>query len=128
MKRYWFLNGVKFLVLITLAVLAFTWVVMTLWNWLIPSIIGWSAISFWQAMGLLVLSKILFGGFHGKGGHWKHKRGQWMKKMKHRYEQMTPEEKEKFREKFKNRCGYNWSGFEPNQDENKPTTSPSEST
>ncbi|WP_295940372.1 hypothetical protein [uncultured Alistipes sp.] len=44
-------------------------VVMLLWNWLIPSIIGWSAIGYWQAVGLLLLCKLLFGGF-GKGGHW----------------------------------------------------------
>lgn len=43
--------------------------IMLLWNVLIPSIIGWSAINFWQAAGLLVLCKLLFGGF---GHHWKH--------------------------------------------------------
>lgn len=43
-------------------------VVMLLWNWLIPAIVGWSAIGFWQAAGLLVLCKILFGGFGKFGG------------------------------------------------------------
>ena len=36
-------------------------VVMSLWNWLVPSVIGWKTIDFWQALGLLVLSRVLFG-------------------------------------------------------------------
>lgn len=54
-----------------LAVLAaITTVVMLLWNALIPAIIGWSFISYWQAMGLIVLSRLLLGGLgrHGMGG------------------------------------------------------------
>lgn len=50
-------------------------VVMLLWNELIPAIIGWSAISYWQAAGLIVLSRLLFGGFGGFGhaGHFFHR-------------------------------------------------------
>jgi hypothetical protein len=52
-------------------------VVMWLWNWLLPPIVGWREITFWQALGLLTLCRILFGGFGGghrhgrrwKGGH-----------------------------------------------------------
>jgi hypothetical protein len=41
---------------------------MSLWNCLLPEILGVKSITFWQAMGILILSKILFGGFHfGKG-------------------------------------------------------------
>lgn len=61
--------------LIFLAVVAAAIVViMLLWNALIPSIMGWSAINFWQAAGLLILCKLLFGGFghHWKHHHWKH--------------------------------------------------------
>lgn len=43
----------------------FTTGTMLLWNWLMPLVFGLMTISFWQALGLLVLSKILFGG----GGH-----------------------------------------------------------
>lgn len=43
-------------------------IVMLLWNWLIPSLIGWGSLGYWQAAGLLLLCKLLFGGF-GKGGH-----------------------------------------------------------
>jgi hypothetical protein len=45
----------------------FGYVVMRLWNWLMPAIAGWSVIGFWQAVGLLVLCRLLFGGW---GGHW----------------------------------------------------------
>jgi hypothetical protein len=48
------------------AIAGFGAIVMLLWNWLVPDIFGWTAISFWQALGLLILSKILFGGFGGR--------------------------------------------------------------
>lgn len=38
-------------------------VVMLLWNAIIPTVIGWSVINYWQALGLIVLCRILFGGF-----------------------------------------------------------------
>lgn len=41
--------------------------VMYLWNWLIPAVIGWSVINYWQALGLMVLCRLLFGGFRGFG-------------------------------------------------------------
>lgn len=69
----------KHLVFIPLFALAFVAVfgaiVMVLWNWLMPELFGLTAISFWQAAGLLTLCKILFGGLgsghhgHGHGGH-----------------------------------------------------------
>lgn len=40
---------------------------LLLWNWLMPAIFGLTAINYWQAIGLLLLSKILFSGFHGRG-------------------------------------------------------------
>ncbi len=49
------------------AVAVFGFVVMALWNRLIPPIFGWHVITFWQAVGLLVLCKVLFGGFRGGG-------------------------------------------------------------
>ena len=76
-------------------------VVMRLWNWLMPVLFGWHAISFWQAVGILVLSKILFGGFRGRPGGRMH----WRRRMMERWEQMTPEEREKFRESMRGRCG-----------------------
>jgi len=45
-----------------------TWVTWMLWNALMPTLFGLTALTFWQAMGVLVLAKLLFGG-HGKPGH-----------------------------------------------------------
>ncbi len=70
-----------------------TFVVMRLWNWLAPAVFGWHQINFWQALGILLLSKILFGGFRGGWGH----RGRWHRGMGERWEHMTPEQREKFR-------------------------------
>ena len=75
---------------------------MSLWNWLGPAVFGFHGISFWQALGILVLSKILFGGFGGRPGHG----GPWRRRLKDRWEQMTPEEREKFRQGMGRGCGH----------------------
>jgi len=76
-------------------------VVMQLWNWILPVAVGWHPITYWQALGLLILSKILFGfGFRGGWG-----RSHWRRRMMERWEHMTPEEREKFREGMRGRCG-----------------------
>ncbi|MBN1574984.1 MAG: hypothetical protein JW913_00425 [Chitinispirillaceae bacterium] len=51
--------------LAVLFALLFGWVVMLLWNWLVPSIFGLKAITYWQAFGITVLAKIFFSGVHG---------------------------------------------------------------
>ncbi len=79
------------------AVLSF--VVMSLWNFILPPATGWHPITFWQALGLLILSKILFGGF------WRGGRYRWRRRMMERWDHMTPEEREKFREGMRARCG-----------------------
>ena len=87
------------------AMAAFIWlggeVVMRLWNWLLPSLFGWRAITFWQALGLLALCRILFGGLCGHGGP----RSNVRRKMRDRWERMTPEERERCRQAFQNRWG-----------------------
>jgi hypothetical protein len=74
---------------------------MLLWNALIPVIFHLTAITFWQAAGILILSKILFG--FGKGGH----RGgaPWMRNRMERFKNMSPEEQARFREQWRERCG-----------------------
>jgi hypothetical protein len=72
------------------AIVALGWIVMMLWNWVIPAVfVGGRTIDFLHALGLLVLSRILFGGFRGRGG-W-HGRGAWRK-----WERMSPEERDNF--------------------------------
>ncbi|HUA61897.1 MAG TPA: hypothetical protein VML19_24285 [Verrucomicrobiae bacterium] len=93
-------RGVKIAVIGILAIGIFGFVVMSLWNWLVPALFGWHTITFWQALGVLVLSRILFGGFHGGRG-----RGHWRGRMRARWEQMTPEERERFRQGMFERCG-----------------------
>lgn len=79
-----------------------SFVVMQLWNHLLPQLVGARSISYWQAVGLLILSKILFGGFRRRGGPpaWV-----WKRRMAERWEKMTPEERERFRAGW-GRCGH----------------------
>ena len=85
-------------------------VVMLLWNWLAPALFGLRLVTFWQAIGLLALCRILFGGFGlGGGGHRSGRRrrmeGRIRERMSERWEQMTPEEREKFRQGMRSGCG-----------------------
>lgn len=102
MKRFWILRAAKCAVLVAALLAIVSWVVMTLWNLLLPSLFALPAISFMQAAGLLLLSRILFGGLRGRGfgpgmG--------WRRHMHERWEQMTPEEREKLRTGLRGRCG-----------------------
>ncbi|WP_407404828.1 hypothetical protein [Chryseobacterium sp.] len=82
--------------------LAVAFIVMQLWNCILPEILGVKMINYWQAMGILLLSKILFGGFNGKFGQGM--RDMKEKHMQSRMEGMTDEEKEKFKEIWKQKC------------------------
>jgi len=80
-------------------------VVRLLWNGLLPSIFGWREITFWQALGLLLLCRILFGGF-GRHGFPGSMRRRMAERMGERWERMTPEERERFRQGMRGRCGF----------------------
>lgn len=87
------------------AIVLFTWLfgelVMHLWNWLLPPIFGLHVITFWQALGLLLLSRILFGSW-GSGGGNRGRRGR-----REKWDKMTPEEREKLRANWgAARCGF----------------------
>ena len=90
----------KLLIIAPLAILGlvlFTFlggqIVKQLWNWLLPPLFGFPALTFWQALGVLALSRILFGGFGFHNGH--RRRGH-----------MTPEEREQFRQRMRERFGW----------------------
>jgi hypothetical protein len=102
MRKHWPLRILKFAIFAVLFLAIFTYVVMMLWNWLMPALFGWHVITYWQALGLLILSKILFGGLRGGS----HGRWHWKRRMMERWEHMTPEEREKFRASMRGRCGH----------------------
>ncbi|MGB2713060.1 MAG: hypothetical protein WBC51_02710 [Vicinamibacterales bacterium] len=96
-------------------------IVRLLWNWLLPPLFGWPQITFWQALGLLALCRILFGGFGSHRGSRSSSRirqrmaDRMADRVAERWEQMTPEERERFRQRLRERCG-----FDP---ETRPTSS-----
>lgn len=106
MKKFWIKKVLMFIAFFIAAALLTGFVVMGLWNAILPAVLGFKAITFIQALGILLLSKILFGGFRGgyqgKGGQ------QWKMKMQEKMGAMTPEEKENFKTEWKKRCGGRW--------------------
>lgn len=75
-------------------ILLLSTITMLLWNWLMPAIFGLSSISLWQALGLFLLSKLLFGfGGFPRGGP----RGRWREK----WANMTPEQREEFKKNWR---------------------------
>ncbi len=112
MKRYRFLRGLKVALFATAGVAGASFLVMSLWNVTMPAIFAVRTISFWQALGLLALSKILFGGFrpHARGNP------RWRRRMMDRWEQMTPEEREKFKQGMRHGCGPRQNIEAPNRE------------
>jgi hypothetical protein len=103
MRQHFLRRLPKILVIVAIAATVFTFVAMTLWNWLIPPLFHGPVLTFWQTLGLLVLSKLFFSGFRGRPGPgpW-----QWRHRIRERWDQMTPEEREKFRQGLQK--GSNW--------------------
>jgi hypothetical protein len=89
-------------------------IVMHLWNWLLPPLFAWRQITFWQALGLLALCRILFGGHGLYGSGRSNLRRRIAERMEERCEPMTPEERERFRQRMRERFG-----FGPSTSENK---------
>jgi hypothetical protein len=100
MKRNRFLRVFKFALLGVGAAAVAGFLVMSLWNALMPGIFAVRPIGFWQALGLLLLSKILLGGFRLHSGG-----PPWRRRMLDRWGQMTPEEREKFKQGLRRGCG-----------------------
>lgn len=112
MKKHFIVKGILFAILGVAAVIGFSYLVMLLWNWLIPSLFGGPVVDIWKAAGLLLLSKIFFSGF-GKGcrkcrrsraRHWKEK-----------WTNLSPEDKAKLKSKWK--C---WGDSVCSDSESKP--------
>ncbi|HSZ25933.1 MAG TPA: hypothetical protein VK766_09455 [Cytophagaceae bacterium] len=121
MRKFWIVRALKITVFVMLAIVAMGSVVMFLWNWLVPTLFHGPVINFCQALGILILSKILFGGFkkggcnrgcHYKGG------SHWRNKLEEKFSNMSPEEREKLKQKFGNRCK-SWMWETPSEDTKK---------
>ncbi len=113
MRRRWIWIAPLAILAIPLFIFIGGEIVMHLWNWLLPGLFGWHQITFWQALGLLLLCRILFGSHGFRGSRGSGMRSRMRQRMAERWEQMTPEEREKARARW-GRCG-----FEP--PEAKPT-------
>ncbi len=123
-KRFWIRKAAGFTLMVIAAVFVFGFVVMSLWNGVLVPVLGISTVSFWQALGILVLSKILFGGFKGGhrgkwgGGPQKH---MWGHEMREKWQHMSPEEREQMKQQWRARCSSwgrrDFSGGEKNTGE-----------
>lgn len=123
MKRFRIRLGLGFLAFTIALGLVAGFIVMSLWNWLVPALFAGPALTFWQALGLLVLGRLLFGGFGGRGwrgGYGGLRHAAWRERMADRWQQMTPEQRIQFRQQWRGRCGGRWE--EPIRE-----TNPSES-
>ena len=102
----WIFRGLGIFALFVAAFFLFGFVTMYLWNEIMPYLFHLPTIDFRMAIGLVILSKILFGGIRmrGSGG------GGWGQKKfwKAKWESMTPEEREKFKNDFAVRCKHKW--------------------
>lgn len=99
----WVLFGILVVALVT-------FVTQQLWNWLIPVLFGGPVITFWQMLGLLVLSKVLLGGFakgHHKGSH------NWKMRAHNKFSSLSPDERESIKQKM-------WEKWCRPHDENDP--------
>jgi hypothetical protein len=111
----------KWIFIVPLAILgmaAFVFIggqlVVQLWNRLLPPLFGFPSVTFWQALGLLALCRILFGGFGfrgsgrsgGRGGVFARVGSRVADRVGDRWDAMTPEERERFRARIRERCGF----------------------
>jgi hypothetical protein len=99
MRRKWRIHGLRIAAFGSLGIAAAGAVTMALWNALLPAIMSMPRISFWQALGLMLLSRLLFGGFRGGCGRgWR--RGPWPRFTA----DMTPEERDRLRQELRDKC------------------------
>jgi hypothetical protein len=126
MKRSFWARRILFFILIAvLAILVFGGAVMLLWNNVLAQVANVSTITFVQALGILVLSKILFSGLRGG---WGPRRHYWKQRMTQKWNNMTPEEREKFKQEWQRRCGgWGYKNWEPEVGSSKSGVQSSES-
>ncbi len=100
MKKARFIMGAIFFG--TAFIILASFVTMWLWNWLMPAIFSLGTITFWQAAGILIFSKILFsGGCHGQQWHSERRKKYWHSRMEEKWHKIPKEKKEKIIQKMK---------------------------
>ena len=85
------------------------WITMLLWNWLVPELFNGPSLNYWQALGLLTLSKILFWGFGNKKHHMSSRHSPY---WKHRFNEKFSNMSTERREEFKRRMKEKWCRFD----------------
>jgi Ca2+/H+ antiporter, TMEM165/GDT1 family len=121
MKRFWIRKVIGIVCMAIIGVMVFSGIVMLLWNALLPELFHFPVISFWQALGLLILTKLLFGGFRGGGPGRGRLKDKLKDKMNQRWMNMTPEEKEKFKQDWGRRCRTPFGQQGPYSNEKTPS-------
>ena len=119
MDKFWVIKGIKILLMMALFLLFMGTVVMLLWNFLMPSVFNLPVLDLGQAIGLLILSRILTGGFRtgmiASKEHWEHKKQSWEK-----WSNMTPDERQRWKEDWRERCqSRRMMGFKRHDDDVK---------
>ncbi|SHK87271.1 hypothetical protein SAMN05444266_101437 [Chitinophaga jiangningensis] len=101
-------------------VAAVIFLTMTLWNWLIPELFHGPTVTYWQAFGLLLLGKLLFGWHNNGGRRFGSRRAEWKDRFRDKWQNMTAEEQQELRDKMRDRCR-GWNRWTPDarDEENK---------
>lgn len=110
-KKWFFIVPLAIMAMVLFAVIGGD-VVMRLWNWLLPPLFGWRHINFWQALGLLTLCRILFGGSRWRNPGRHNFRRRMQMPMKEGCEPRTPEQREQFRQRMREFFGFGPSACE----------------
>ena len=90
---------------ILMTLLGLAYAVFWLWNNVLVAVVSVKPVTFWQAVGLLTLSRILFGGFKFGPGNGRFRGGEGAPQWRNKWRQMTDEDRAKFRSEWKRRCG-----------------------
>ena len=123
-----FIKGIVFALVAAAFAALVVFTLMYCWNYVMPGVFGLPMISFWQALALLIVSKILLWNNWRRGaGYWRnHQGGGWQKwkNVNTNAQNLSPEEKERIKKYWEHKCGRRfgggWSG--------KSTENPNEQT
>ena len=99
------IKGLFFLVMASLFLFILGHVIMFLWNEILVKATGVNPLNFWEALGLFVLSRILFGGFRFGPPQRGHRGGPRRASWREKWMNMNEEERAEFKAKWKERCG-----------------------